>query len=217
MTRSSRRLPSRDFAPTPKSRLTLLGPTPVDARLLVANHESGHAVLSAALNEVPRLISIRPREDTLGRSRLRNVAGPAELVQVHLAGFAAEHLVTGHRARELDRQIGLAVRAHANPEEWSAVTSPEASFDGALAVNELLRIDARYTDDELWREIAHYYLLTHASLAAIWGAVQRVVQALLLHGELSSDDISKALGDEDVRGTVLQVRTSFEGTSSVET
>ena len=210
MTRFLSRLPSQEFAPTPKSRLTLLGPTPIDARLVVAYHEAGHAVLSIALNEAPRLISIRPRGDTFGRSHIRYVAGPAELVHVHLAGFAAEHLATGHRARELDRQIGLAISARTTPGDWRAITDPERSFDGALAVNALLGIDARYTDDELWREVARFYLSAHAALGAVWGAVQRVVQALLARGELSDEDLGEALAGQDVRSTVLRVRASFE-------
>ena len=86
-------------APEPKA--TVLKPRRVDARSLTAYHEAGHAVLSAVIADKPERVSIRPDVHTLGRSSARLSAYPVSCAQVHLAGFAAEHIVTGRRSRQV--------------------------------------------------------------------------------------------------------------------
>ena len=86
-------------------------PKRITERTRTAYHEAGHAVLSAAINDTPELVSIREEHATLGRTRQRMFARPTLLVQVHLAGFAAEHLHTGRRSRQLDQEVGFAIVA----------------------------------------------------------------------------------------------------------
>jgi hypothetical protein len=68
---------------------------PIDERTRTAYHEAGHAVLSAAINDTPHHVSIRADRGTLGRSAQGMAVRPTSLAQVYLAGFAAEHLLTG--------------------------------------------------------------------------------------------------------------------------
>ena len=78
-------------------------------RTRTAYHEAGHAVLSAAINDRPRHVSIREAHGTLGRSGQLMFARVTSLVQVYLAGFAAEHILTKRRPRqyELETEIGI--------------------------------------------------------------------------------------------------------------
>ena len=86
-----------------------------DLRSRTAHHEAGHAVLSAAINDRPERVSVRGEGGTLGRSAQKMLGRPTSLVQVYLAGFAAEHLLTGRRPRGFDVEVGLGVLAHLDP------------------------------------------------------------------------------------------------------
>ena len=77
--------------------------TPLNARKRLAHHEAGHAVLSAAINDAPHHVGIVGDEHTQGHSSQRMIGRPSSLAQVYLAGFAAEHILTGRRARQLDQ------------------------------------------------------------------------------------------------------------------
>ena len=83
----------------------------VSARTLTAYHEAGHAVMSASIANGPDHVTIRPDGHSLGRSGARMSVRPTTRVQVHLAGLAAEHVLTGRRSRELDRETGFAILA----------------------------------------------------------------------------------------------------------
>src|SRR5688572_7518420 len=78
-------------------------------RRRLAYHEAGHAVLSAAINDAPHFVSIRPTGQSLGRMRRRTDAGPAAMVQVHLAGYAAESILTGRSCRQFKVGLGFAI------------------------------------------------------------------------------------------------------------
>src|ERR1700677_271282 len=80
-------------------------PRPVDPRRRTAYHEAGHAVLSAAINDRPEHVSIRGHDGTLGRTTQKMLVRPTSLAQVYLAGFAAEHLLTGRRPRGFDIEV----------------------------------------------------------------------------------------------------------------
>src|ERR1700689_394619 len=83
-----------------------------DARIRTAHHEAGHAVLSVAINDHPEHVSIRGHRGTLGRSAQKMLGRPTSLAQVYLAGFAAEHLLTGRRPQAFGVEVGLGVLAH---------------------------------------------------------------------------------------------------------
>lgn len=83
----------------------------IDLRTRTAYHEAGHAVLSAAINDAPHIVSIRPHGDTLGRTGQKMFARPQVLVQVHLAGVAAEHILIGSRPQDSSMRLGFAMIA----------------------------------------------------------------------------------------------------------
>jgi len=113
-----------------------------DPRRRTAYHEAGHAVLSAAINDKPDQVSIRAAHGTLGRNGLKMFARPTSLTQVYLAGFAAEHLLTGRLPRQYNIETGLAILAHTDPALISTFDGIEAS-DGYGAVQHLLRTGVR--------------------------------------------------------------------------
>jgi hypothetical protein len=88
----------------------------VSPRTRTAFHEAGHAVLSLAIANAPEVVSIRVSERTAGRIVARPSARSTTRIQVHLAGYAAEHLLTGRRPRN-SRRIG---RRFSEPERSSA-------------------------------------------------------------------------------------------------
>ena len=179
----------------------------VDARTRLAFHEAGHAVLSAAINDAPRVVSIRPLGNTLGRSGQRMLARPSVLVQLHVAGFAAEHLLTRRRPRQFDQELGFAILSRDDPELRLAFEGSHER-DGYRAVREVLRMAALHTDDEIRREVEWFYDVARASLAAVWSAVRGVANALLEHEELDRDGVFDAIGGSDVYGAVLRVQES---------
>jgi hypothetical protein len=177
----------------------------VAPRTRTAFHEAGHAVLSAALSDVPAYVSIRPEGNTLGRSGARLSSWPAARVQVHLAGFAAEHLVTGRRPRQLDKELTFAIVARGDPKLRASFTGG-GDFDGHRAMEGVLKLHASLTDDALRAELDRHYEGAKASLAVVWPAVRRVAAALLAHDELDRAGVEAAVGDADLRTAVLAVQ-----------
>ncbi len=116
--------------------------TSPDPRRRTAYHEAGHAVLSAAINDKPHHVSIRAAHGTLGRTGQKMFAGPTSLAQVYLAGFAAEHLLSGRRPRQYTIETGLAILAHTDPALVSTFEGIEVS-DGGGAILHLLRTGVR--------------------------------------------------------------------------
>ena len=151
-------------------------------RTRLAYHEAGHAVLSAAIANPPDIISIRTVGHTLGHNGLRLSNRLAARIQVHLAGFAAEHLFTGRRPRQLHHEVGLALLGRIDPSLVEEFEHRDER-DGFRAVEDILRT-AMLDDDEVWREIDQFYSYTRESLAAAWMAVEKVAKALLKREEL---------------------------------
>jgi ATP-dependent Zn protease len=179
--------------------------TSVDARTRTAYHEAGHAVLSAAISDMPQHVSIRPEGNTLGRAAARRSVLPAARVQVHLAGFAAEHLLTGRRPRQLGKEVGFAILARLDPALRSSFTGCE-DFDGHRAVEDALSMNTREGDDQVRREIDRYFEVARESLSAVWPAVQRVAKALLELEELDLDGVAEAIGNVDIFSPVFAVQ-----------
>ena len=170
-----------------------------------AYHEAGHAVLSAALDDRPYVVSIRTRGHTLGRSSARMAAGPTSLVQMHLAGFAAEHVLAGRRPRQLDQEIGFALFARRDGALVGAVEAA-GDRDGHRAVRLVLAVGADESDDEIRREVERLYEIARASLGAVWPVVEAVAGALLERGELDRDAFDDAVGDLDIVAPVARVQ-----------
>jgi len=163
-------------------------------------------VLGSAINDTPHYVSIRPARGTLGRSGQTMFAHPTSLAQVYLAGFAAEHLLTGRRPRQLDMELGLAILAESDPDLCAAFDGIEA-LDGYGAVREVLKTGVRELGDEIRREVERLYEIATKSLSAVWSAVDTLATVLLREEELDRDGVRGALGEFDVL-SVLAVQRS---------
>lgn len=180
-------------------------PRTVDARTRTAYHESGHAVLSAAINDTPRHVSIKPNGDTLGRSGARMSARSTSLVQVHLAGFAAEHVLTSRRPRQLDQEIGFALIARSDVDLRKAFAGSE-HHDGYRAVQEVLRVGVYEDDEAIKSEVNRFYEIARESLSAVWPAVKAIARALLEREELDREDVEKVLEPFPLFPSILRVQ-----------
>ncbi|HEX2882457.1 MAG TPA: hypothetical protein VHO25_23210 [Polyangiaceae bacterium] len=164
----------------------------------IAYHEAGHGVLSAALNDAPRLLSIRETQESLGRSRYEMDVGPKVRVQIHLGGFAAEEILTGHPARQfMGPDLRGSIYAHTHAVE-EFVVCRFRSCDQYLAIEELLLMGCPREELSLRNEIAQFYDISKRSLKAVWPAVVSVTRALLKHGELDRRAFNAAVAGHDV-------------------
>ena len=173
----------------------------VDLRTLVAFHEAGHAVLSLAINDAPRHVSIRAKGETLGRTTQKALSRPTALAQVYLAGFAAEHLRTGRRPRQLDREVGFSLLTLDDP-DLAAAFEGSAERDGCRAVHAVLQLGL-LREGEVASEIERFYAVAKESLAAVWPAVRAVAEALLKQEELDGDELFEAIRGIDIFRPVL--------------
>jgi hypothetical protein len=135
-------------------------------------------------------------------------ADPVSRVQVHLAGFAAEHLLTGRRSRQLDQEVGFAIISRIDPALRAAFAGSE-DRDGHRAVDEVLGMYVIDNDEEIRREVDRFYDVARESLSAVWSAVDRVAWALLEHEELDRDRVDEALGDADIYRPVFAVQQRY--------
>lgn len=177
----------------------------IDARTVAAFHEAGHAVLSAAIANRPDLVSIRPDGLALGRSGARMSARSTLRVQVHLAGFAAEHVLTGRRPRQFGEEVGFAVVARLDPALRDAFDGA-AERDGYRAVVEVLRTGVFESDEEIKTEIDRFYEIARESLSSVGRAVEAVAIALLKYEDLDRDAVDAALAGIDIYMPVFAVQ-----------
>jgi hypothetical protein len=174
-------------------------------RTRTAYHEAGHAVLSAAINDRPRHVSIREAHGTLGRSGQLMFARVTSLVQVYLAGFAAEHILTKRRPRQYELETEIGILAHTDPSLVSTFEGIEGS-DGYGAVLHLLRTGVPVTVEDLRAEVDRFYEIARESLVPVWPSVQAVANALLEHEELDRDGLDAAIGEADIFVPVVMVQ-----------
>jgi hypothetical protein len=130
---------------------------------------------------------------------------PTSLAQVYLAGFAAEHLLTGRRPRSLDVEVGLGLLAHLDPHLVETFDGVEAT-DGYGAVQQALRSGVREIEDDIRAEVEHFYGVARESLVAVWPSVKALAKALLAHEELDRDALDAAIGEADILGPVSAVQ-----------
>ena len=180
-------------------------PKRVTPRTRTAFHEAGHAVLSAAINDTPHLVSIRPNGDTLGRSLQKGFARPSSMAQIALAGFVAEHILTGRRSRQFDQEVGFAMVANTDRRLREAFPGSEHQ-DGYLAVEHVLRTGVPEAEDDIRREVDRLYEIAWKSLSAVWPAVKCLATALLKHEELDRAGVEKALESFALFTKVLPVQ-----------
>lgn len=177
----------------------------VGARTRTAYHEAGHAVLSSAINDTPSHVSIRSNGGTLGRTTQWMSVRPTSLAQVYLAGFAAEHLLTGRRPRQYDLELGMAILALSDAKLAEAFEGYEAS-DGHGVVEQMLRLGVRGIAEDIRHEADRLYEIARESVSAVWGAVDALAKALLKSEELDRDGIQAVLGEFDLFMKVLVVQ-----------
>ena len=150
-------------------------------------------MLAAAIANPPDRITIKADEHTLGRSGARMSSRPEARVQVQLAGFAAEHVLTGRRSRQLDQEIGLRILARLDPELGEDFEAFELR-DGHRAVEEVLRMETYDDDDKVRRELDRFYDIARASLGVVWPSVEAVAKALLVREVLDRAAFDTAIG-----------------------
>jgi ATP-dependent Zn protease len=165
----------------------------VDPRTLTAFHEAGHAVLGSLVDATPERVSILPDARTLGRSTQKRSAPPASMAQVFLAGFAAEHLLTGRRPRGFDVEVGLGILAWDDPQLVEKVEGLDAT-DGYGAVVALLRLFEPDGERDLRREVEETYEAARESLSKAWPLVAAVAEELLAVGEIERERLREVLG-----------------------
>ncbi len=176
-----------------------------DARNPTAHHEAGHAVLSAAINDHPEHVSIRGHGGTLGRSAQKMLVRPTSLAQVYLAGFAAEHLLTGRRPRSFDVEVGLGVLAYLDRDLVEKIEGVDVT-DGYGAVHQVLRSGVREIEQEIRAEVERLYGVARESLRAVWPTVKNVANALLAREELDRSSLDEVLADVDIFMPVFAVQ-----------
>jgi hypothetical protein len=132
-------------------------------------------------------------------------ARPTSLAQVFLAGFSAEHLLTGRRPRGFDVEVGLGVLAHLDPDLVNKIDDVDTT-DGYGAVREVLRTGVREVEEEIRAEVERLYGVALESLRAVWPSVKAVANALLDHEELDRAGLDDVLADADIFGPVFAVQ-----------
>jgi hypothetical protein len=132
-------------------------------------------------------------------------ARSTSLVQVHLAGFAAEHVLTSRRPRQLDQEVGFALVSRSDDALRKAFAGSE-HHDGYRAVQEVLRVGVDDDDDAIKREVNRFYAIARESLSAVWPAVEAMATALLKHEELGREDVEKVLEPFALFPPVLRVQ-----------
>jgi hypothetical protein len=99
-----------------------------------AYHEAGHAVLSSAIGDSPTHVTINADGPTLGSAGRMMIGRPQVRVQVHLAGYAAEHILTGRRPRQFVQRLGFAILFAVNRRLASSFEPELESTDESQAV-----------------------------------------------------------------------------------
>ena len=163
-------------------------------------------MLSAAIADTPAYVTIRADGHTLGRTCSLPPSRLTSRVQVHLAGFAAEHLLTGRRSRQFDREVGFAIISRQDP----ALRVAFAEFvesDGHRAVDQdVLAMNILRTAEAIRLEVERFYEAARHSLATVWSSVSAIADALLAHEELDRDGVDLAIGGADIYKPVFEVQ-----------
>jgi hypothetical protein len=170
-----------------------------------AYHEAGHAVLGAAMGDLPERVSIGADERTLGRCEQRLIGRPTSRVQVWLAGDAAEHLLVQRRPASYMRILEGTIRVVCTMPELASDPSLSA-IDQFNAVQTLLAMGCSRDPRELMVEAERFYGVAKESLRVVWPTVDRVASALLRHRELDRDRLFSAIGNVDLSARVHAVQ-----------
>lgn len=126
------------------------------------------------------------------------------LVQVYLAGFAAEEILTGRRAK-LDFELGCVAAAATEPSLASLADDLEGC-DQDYAVKAVLSMGCEKTVAAIRLEVDRFLGVAKDSLIAVWPAVESVAKALLRHTDLDNEGFRQAVGGHDIYSPVFAVQ-----------
>jgi hypothetical protein len=144
----------------------------------------------------------------MGRTLQKSGAGPVAMAQIYLAGYAAEHLLTGRRPPEMVRQLALGILAHVDPE---IVPVDASGTDGHGAVVEIVRSGvSERAQREIEREAERLYDVARDSLSAVWHAVEAVAARLERVEQLDDARVERILRPFAVRAEVRLVQRAHE-------
>jgi hypothetical protein len=129
---------------------------------------------------------------------------PTLLVQVHLAGYAAEHLLTRRRPRQFAQELGFALASALDPGRGELFPGL-STCDGYCAIKGVLAI-AVLEPEGIRSEVERFYDIARESLATVWPAVRGVAKALLAHEELDREGLNVALDGVDIYSPVFAVQ-----------
>lgn len=175
----------------------------ISARQRTAYHEAGHAVLSAAINDAPHYVSILEQEGSLGRAAYWMHGRPELLVQVHLAGYAAEEILTGKRTKDTEKRLGWACLSVGR--SIPGLAEGHEGTDEHRAIGELLKMGIPGETEKLRQEIDRFLGIAKESLVSVWPSVEAVAKALLKHGEIDRDEFLNLIAD-DIYTRVFKVQ-----------
>lgn len=165
-------------------------------------------MLSAAIGDAPHLVSIRPDGETLGRARYRRDGRPESIVQIHLAGFAAEELLKGCRSKQfIGSELSCSITALTKP-EFAFVGEGLETCDQFLAVKDIIDLGTEATNEAIRAQVERFYAAAKDSLEAIWPVVRSVAKALLEHTEIDYGLFRRAVGNRDIYGPVFEVQAA---------
>jgi hypothetical protein len=176
------------------------------ARIRYAHHEAGHAVISAALVDTPRLISIRRNRESAGRTVFMLSGSLTPLILTALGGYAAEHVLYGKPRSDLVGTIA-AMTILTKP---GSQPIPGMEGHDAYLVAKLLRV---VLDHELAieAEAQRLYELAVQAVTATWPAVQAVARTLLHDTEISRAEFEKVIAGRDIRRMVSEAIGALPG------
>lgn len=183
------------------NRCTTMKPRPrVSARTRLAYHEAGHAVLSAAIGNPPDYVSIRATGHALGHNLLQPSQHASSRIQVHLAGYAAEHILTGRRPTQFRQEIVFSALAQFFDGVREALETVEHSEDrdGYRAVEDICRLAVFEDEKAICKEVERYYAITVDSLTCVWRSVEAVAKGLLKHEALERPRLDEAIWKVDI-------------------
>ncbi|MFI5298667.1 MAG: hypothetical protein ACHREM_11255 [Polyangiales bacterium] len=131
------------------------------------------------------------------------------LVQIDLAGYAAEDILANARSREFEVQLGFAILCATVPALAESEAADElAGRDEAHAVERVLRMGCPEIDTDLRREVERFYAAARSTLAELWPSVTAVAEALLEHEELDRDQLDVLIGGADICTAAFAVQTA---------
>jgi len=168
-------------------------------------HEAGHAVLAAALIDMPRIVTISRRGPIAGHTGYMALfCEPTKLVQVTLAGEAATQLLTGRIPEYFtmfdEPGLGRLRNSLANPNN----SAMDPTFAFRVLKNNFKGLRAQV------KQYVRCYAMSLDCLRSVWPLVDRVARALMAQTTLNRSDLLDLIGDTDIYSPVFAVQAAHD-------